>query len=260
MDEELDYMSDDFIASCTKGLNDVRPGLLNNRRELREHELIKKKQLAMIEKKKPIQVYQTEVLEEGLKQPINSSNKGFSMLQKMGFKSGMGLGKNNDGMTEPISLNIKNNKQGLGHKIKNHTLLKQKTENKLDEINEKDFTMFLSKKNKEKKTTSDLRKSQRICKELDIKTNKTEPETCWFWPKEDSLDKSEASVNNDEENISCIENSEDIDNDEEITDEEKLELITKYLRETYYYCIWCSVQYYDEKDLEECPGSTRDDH
>jgi len=43
--------------------------------------------------------------------------------------------------------------------------------------------------------------------------------------------------------------------------EEQLEMLTLYLRRTYFYCIWCGTQYEDDDDLQkECPGSTRNDH
>lgn len=245
MDEEVDYMSDDFIKDCLSNTSDVRPGLLNNRREQRQHELIKKKNSIMVEKKKPIGVYQVEALEEGLKQPIDSGNKGFSMLQKMGFKSGMGLGKNNSGIVEPIPINIKNNKQGLG--LKSKAQVHKKVANKLDELNENDFTAFHSRKSREKKILSDFRKSQRICKELDSKCNKNKPKRSWFWP-DDGLAHSNDSDESSQEN------------EDELNFEEKLEELTKYLRQTYCYCIWCTVQYNDEKDMEDCPGNTRDNH
>lgn len=42
---------------------------------------------------------------------------------------------------------------------------------------------------------------------------------------------------------------------------EKLEMLTHYLRETYFYCIWCAVHYDDDHELrKECPGPTYGDH
>lgn len=42
---------------------------------------------------KPVKEVQKERLEEGLSTAISSSNKGFSMLQKMGYQPGTSLGK-----------------------------------------------------------------------------------------------------------------------------------------------------------------------
>lgn len=42
---------------------------------------------------------------------------------------------------------------------------------------------------------------------------------------------------------------------------EKLDHITTYLRSAYFYCIWCCIKYNDKKELmQECPGTSREDH
>ncbi|VDO77969.1 unnamed protein product, partial [Onchocerca flexuosa] len=35
---------------------------------------------------------------------LNESNRGFGMLQRMGWKQGTGLGRREDGITEPVNL------------------------------------------------------------------------------------------------------------------------------------------------------------
>ncbi|XP_071994123.1 angiogenic factor with G patch and FHA domains 1 isoform X1 [Engystomops pustulosus] len=45
---------------------------------------------------------------------INDSNKGRQMLEKMGWKKGEGLGKSGDGMRDPIHLQLRKKKAGLG--------------------------------------------------------------------------------------------------------------------------------------------------
>lgn len=62
----------------------------------RQAELDKKKRQKDGEhrrKLKPMKEEQQERLEEGLTTAISSSNKGFCMLQKMGYKPGTSLGK-----------------------------------------------------------------------------------------------------------------------------------------------------------------------
>ena len=51
---------------------------------------------------------------EGLQTSLNSSNKGFALLTKMGYKPGEGLGKSKDGIIEPIGVEVKTNRSGLG--------------------------------------------------------------------------------------------------------------------------------------------------
>lgn len=51
----------------------------------------------------------------GKGEPIDATNKGFTLLQKMGWKEGEGLGKDGGGRKEPIQ-NVKlRGRGGLGH-------------------------------------------------------------------------------------------------------------------------------------------------
>ncbi|MCL7039948.1 hypothetical protein MKW94_026317, partial [Papaver nudicaule] len=45
---------------------------------------------------------------------IHSSNIGFQLLKKCGWKEGTGLGVSEQGMLEPIEGHIKNDKSGIG--------------------------------------------------------------------------------------------------------------------------------------------------
>ncbi|KAL2323924.1 hypothetical protein Fmac_022982 [Flemingia macrophylla] len=45
---------------------------------------------------------------------INSSNIGFQLLKKHGWKEGTGLGISEQGRLEPVETYVKNNKRGLG--------------------------------------------------------------------------------------------------------------------------------------------------
>ncbi|XP_015570804.1 G patch domain and ankyrin repeat-containing protein 1 homolog [Ricinus communis] len=45
---------------------------------------------------------------------INSSNIGFQLLKKHGWKEGTGLGISEQGRLEPVQTYVKNNKRGLG--------------------------------------------------------------------------------------------------------------------------------------------------
>ncbi|EPS67546.1 hypothetical protein M569_07231, partial [Genlisea aurea] len=46
--------------------------------------------------------------------PIDSSNIGFKLLQKHGWREGTGLGVSEQGRLEPVEAFIKKNKRGLG--------------------------------------------------------------------------------------------------------------------------------------------------
>ena len=85
----------------------------------REHEMLKKKtgQEEENKTKKTKVNLEIEKRHEGLQKSIDSSNKGFAMLAKMGYKAGDSLGKSNTGRVEPIPIEVKNDRGGLG-KIK----------------------------------------------------------------------------------------------------------------------------------------------
>ena len=55
-------------------------------------------------------------LAETISNPIDKSNRGYKLLQKLGFKEGESLGKSNNGIIDPLKPEIKtNNKAGIGN-------------------------------------------------------------------------------------------------------------------------------------------------
>ena len=91
-DEEEDYMSDAFLL----GVNDSRPGLVSDRVAKEYKKEAKRKTKQEQNKVKPLKIRESEHREAGLTSAIDSSNKGFALLQKMGYKEGMGLGKSGE--------------------------------------------------------------------------------------------------------------------------------------------------------------------
>ena len=88
-EDEEDYMSDKFLLSTT----DNNPGLVPDKIAKKYRREMKHKELNQRNKMKPMREREMEHREQGLANALDSSNKGFAMLQKMGFKKGMGLGK-----------------------------------------------------------------------------------------------------------------------------------------------------------------------
>jgi len=58
---------------------------------------------------------ETRKRKEGLQKSLDSSNKGFELLTKMGYKHGDGLGKSNTGIVEPLGIKVKNHRGGFGY-------------------------------------------------------------------------------------------------------------------------------------------------
>ncbi len=89
-EEDDDYMSDSFLVQTTS----VRPGLRSTSQKKRDRAFEggqgapKEKKVKRKENKDA-----DERTVQGLATPLSATNKGFSLLQKMGYKSGMGLGK-----------------------------------------------------------------------------------------------------------------------------------------------------------------------
>lgn len=82
--------------------------------------------------------------------PLAQDNIGFKLLNKMGWKEGAGLGKHEQGATEPVKVSSKNTRTGLGHsgpKVEDQrTHILNKTRERYQAIAEKEASAVLSPK------------------------------------------------------------------------------------------------------------------
>lgn len=258
-DDEDDYMSDAFLNQ----ISDVRPGVPMVKRvkeAIKKEALHKEKNIQ--NRQKSFKEQEKESREAALQSSIGSQNKGFALLQKMGYKAGQGLGKEGAGRVEPVPLNIKTDRGGIGmeevkkrkadEELQNYRRkvhMKQHLEKKSIE----DFRVRKRTEREERQTQGDLRKSQRACEQLDNQKGITVPRDCWYWPEVEKNEESELL----EEEIK----TEESDEEEELSPLDKLQFLTSYLRGVHYYCIWCGTAYNDEEDLgTNCPGDTAADH
>ncbi|KAM0729205.1 G patch domain-containing protein 11 [Formica fusca] len=254
MSDDEDYMSDKFLQGSEKH---VSSSLIHRHSDRREFALMKKKseiESKLKEQNKSIRVVEAEKREEGLSSAITSTNKGFGMLMKMGYKPGQGIGKTQSGIVEPIPVEVRTNRHGLGKILKKTELYNRKSMNaKLDNMDTRDFRSRIAQEKTEQLQKFDLCKSQKVCQDLDTKTDVIKPQESWFWPQ---VSKEEKEANDTDD----TDDSDDSD-EETLSNLEKLDILTKYLRKTYFYCIWCGVKFNDEDDLRDnCPGNTRSDH
>lgn len=251
MSEDEDYMSDKFLQGVEKI---AAPSLIHRHADKRELELLKKKveMQAKLKGRKSLKVTEEEKREEGLSVAISNDNKGFEMLMKMGYKPGQGLGKMGSGISEPIAVNVKANRSGLGEKPKVKRTHIKNPNKKLDNLGTDDFRGRIAQKRIEHLIETDMYKSQKVCQQLDEQREIEKPNETWYWPTTiKQTNESDDDTDSEEEEEEC----------ETLTTKEKLEILTKYLREKYFYCIWCGVTYENEDDLRDnCPGKTRDDH
>lgn len=94
--------------------------------------------------------------------PIASSNIGFQLLKKHGWKEGTGLGVSEQGRLEPVEACLKNNKRGLGAEKLKKTPRPEKLDNQYPDNNK-------AKTPSEKKISKKMRKLQEFEKKLQEK-------------------------------------------------------------------------------------------
>ncbi|XP_069741229.1 G patch domain-containing protein 11 [Narcine bancroftii] len=246
MAAEDDYMSDAFINLA----QDVKPGLVKVEKVKRNHE--KKR-----EQEKPLTKTnrEEERRDSMLQCSLGSENRGFSLLQKMGYKEGCGLGRNGTGIIEPIPLHIKKGRGGIGHEKAKKRKAEERMEHRKQMLQVKrqaeklafgEYRVRFRFKKDQSQMEDDLRKSRLACQQLDEKKGINIPEKSWYWLPTDH----EEHDDQDELNIMKLE-----------TMEEELQSVTDYLRKNYFYCIWCAISYEDEMDLSNnCPGDCAADH
>lgn len=111
-----------FLLSADSLLNSTL-GLARNREQKRQHIISKHRDAA----REALPRYELEAQrrQEALAKPMDTTNKGFNLLAKMGYKPGMALGKQRDDETatesddkrlvEPIDMQLKLGRSGLGH-------------------------------------------------------------------------------------------------------------------------------------------------
>uniref|UniRef100_UPI003AAF2DE7 G patch domain-containing protein 11 isoform X6 n=1 Tax=Centroberyx gerrardi TaxID=166262 RepID=UPI003AAF2DE7 len=242
-DDEEDYMSDAFLSK----IQDVKPGVpmakrvkTAMKREAQQHEKnIQNRQKTFKEQEK-------ESREAALHSSISNQNKGFALLQKMGYKAGQGLGKEGKGGIGLEEVKKRKAEEELEH-YRQKVRAKQQNETKSME----DFRVRVRTEREERKIEGDLRRSQRACEQLDSQKRITVPREDWYWPKAEADEEDDAEEKQEEEE----------EEEEEEISLDKLQILTSYLRGVHFYCIWCGTTYNDEEDLcSNCPGDTAADH
>ncbi|KAB0793691.1 hypothetical protein PPYR_13311 [Photinus pyralis] len=252
-DSEEDYMSDKLLLGSEK--DDIRPGLLFNSTQKRSHELYKQKQELVRKKPKRYAEQETETRDKGLNTAIAEDNKGFQLLQKMGYKSGSGLGKAG-GITKPIDIKVKQGNSGLGTETHFDELARARVAfaKKAGKKQEEAFQNTNLERRNMFRLNKDYFKAQRTCEDLDFKHEVKEPDKPWFWTKQTMDAVRKKNKHSDSE-------SESEDEEEERPTEAALNELINYLRAVYGYCIYCCDFVEDIQDPSAaCPGLYRVDH
>lgn len=194
-------------------------------------------------------------------------------------------------MTQPLDLNFKTGRTGIGHETQAKEEQKDRVEahlNQMKEIVAKQEELLVDYRKRKRATidvkqvSGDLRKMRKACQELDVQIGLDIPCVSWYWPiykdrtgeiHEESLStkfphrRYQQMVEEEESAKFVYANGKEapsefkIDdlNDDELAD--MLNGLVEYLREKHFYCFWCGANFESKEELtEHCPGNTRELH
>lgn len=206
MSDEDDYMSDAILLK----IEDVKPSLIKNNsvKRANENESNKKKLIEEARlRNRPMHVIQKEKLKEGLNKAISSDNKGFAMLQKMGFKAGTSLGKSgtSEAIKEPIKIVMKaDQRSGLGvetaaREMRDEQLINFKRKIQESDMSAEDYRKKMREQSDTKQVDKDLRKLQKCCRMIELDKRVKFPIHSWFWPENKPLKNNSDESSEEEE-------------------------------------------------------------
>ncbi|KAG5379722.1 hypothetical protein IGI04_027564 [Brassica rapa subsp. trilocularis] len=178
--------------------------------------------------------------------PIGESNVGFKLLKQMGYKPGSALGKQGSGRAEPVTMDIRRSRAGVGRedphkeKKKREEVEAENEKRKVEEMLE-DFGDRQKSQWRNKRVVINFKKAKAALDQLE-NVEVVVPEK----KKEEDED---GKVGDEEEE------------EEEVITEEDLEEVLMKLRDEHRYCPFCGFQYEtSEALLSNCPGVNEDDH
>eukprot|EP00730_Choanoeca_flexa_P018143 TRINITY_DN8805_c0_g1_i6.p1 TRINITY_DN8805_c0_g1~~TRINITY_DN8805_c0_g1_i6.p1 ORF type:complete len:269 (+),score=70.94 TRINITY_DN8805_c0_g1_i6:256-1062(+) len=216
-------------------------------------------------------VLEQEHRDKGLQTKLSSDNKGFKMLQAMGYKGGA-LGTANRGIVEPIGIDLKTDKSGLG-KVREQRQAaiatnaarqaRQEADAEQRDRIAQDFAARQRQHQLLKLDERDLTEAQQLCYELDHRKGLDQAQP-GFWPELDvdkgddeviaspALGAAPSAMNQDPAT------EPDEPNGDPIEPSLLLGSILQYLRAEHAWCMYCGASLADI--AQDCPGATRQDH
>nr|XP_023021336.1 G patch domain-containing protein 11 [Leptinotarsa decemlineata]XP_023021337.1 G patch domain-containing protein 11 [Leptinotarsa decemlineata]XP_023021338.1 G patch domain-containing protein 11 [Leptinotarsa decemlineata]XP_023021340.1 G patch domain-containing protein 11 [Leptinotarsa decemlineata]XP_023021341.1 G patch domain-containing protein 11 [Leptinotarsa decemlineata]XP_023021342.1 G patch domain-containing protein 11 [Leptinotarsa decemlineata] len=249
---------DDYMSLKIDDKSDVRPSLVFNR-EKRKLDIFKKTLDASKKKQKSVRELEQEYRDKGLKTAISNENKGFKLLEKMGFQAGGALGKSRSGIREPIDIIHKQGTSGIGRETHLKEVFRKRNEQKIQNVQfcEERFRFAVKERKNLSQIKKDFFKAQKVCEELDFRSKIEDPIEDFFWTKETIKKKRKIQ----KADTTDSDSSEEDDEFEMYITEENLFAIITYLRRKHLYCLYCCITGTDTEDLKEnCPGPYRIDH
>ncbi|VDM70327.1 unnamed protein product [Strongylus vulgaris] len=132
------------------------------------------------------------IRDDALSKPVPETSKGFALMAKMGFKPGMSLGKKKDvedlgsGIKEPIKMEVKVSRSGLGHDSEQEYRAKQRLKQEMESMKRRaeqavelidDYRKRKRGMSNTKDLIRDIIASRKVCVEMNIE----HPKQSWFW-------------------------------------------------------------------------------
>jgi hypothetical protein len=227
----------------------------------------------------------------------NPTSKGAQMMARMGFKGGA-LGKTQGARTEPIEINIKEGKGGIGMDNEKKRKIREAMEElqgkeKRQKAGEGEYRERVAREREEKRMEGMWWGAMKVCEKLDCEEEeekagkkKEAKKVNVLWRtlalqrqqndkdkvlRKGALDSLSSRWHDDEadtdDKIALGMEVEEFEEEEDTELEEfnalsvgdRLEKLVVYLRETYHYCFWCKYRYADQS-MEGCPGLTEEEH
>ncbi|CAJ0757355.1 7957_t:CDS:2, partial [Entrophospora sp. SA101] len=158
---QLDIEVPDFVLRPTKTYSERRrEKLLSNRGYI-----------------KPRQELEKESREKGLAKRIdeedNIESPGLKILKKWGYRKGMALGESskNEGITEPLGIELKQDRLGLGMstELKQKAKVEYERKSKKIKVDEVTFRERIRQEHLDKRIRAQLKALQKICETLDTR-------------------------------------------------------------------------------------------
>nr|XP_043621375.1 G patch domain-containing protein 11 [Erigeron canadensis] len=189
------------------------------------------------------QVKEDERTLASLESAIPQSNIGFKMLKQMGYTPGSGLGDGGSGQVDPVGLEIRRSRAGIGRedpvkeKLRKEEELSWENRRREEELM-LEFGSRVKERWKSKRVVVNFYKAKGVLDQLE---NKEVVEV-----EKNDFDDGQKEDEEEEEEV--------------ITEEDLLEILMK-LRDDFRYCLFCGCQYESMEALSvSCPGIYEDDH
>ncbi|GMH38395.1 hypothetical protein BSKO_06279 [Bryopsis sp. KO-2023] len=193
-------------------------------------------------------------LEDGLSTRIEGNNKGWQLLAKMGYKEGEGLGVKKQGMKDPVEVNLKRGRGGLGTE-KPSKRRKDAAKRKGIVIGASHVAAYRcnkSNKYEDRRMEEQVGKARGVVENLDVEMGL---QRTHLWPPEEKeCEEGEEGGNADEK----VEVEDPNSEWEALPVSDRLMEILMYLRRNHRYCFWCGDKFGDAEG--DCPGVLESDH